>query len=59
MDGVAALGALVAVLRERTWLSPVSAQEMTHRDRWLAEQIESALALVLDAAPAPPDKEST
>lgn len=40
---VAKLRELVAVLRERTWLSPLSAQEMNHRDRWLADQIEAIL----------------
>jgi len=40
---------IVASLRELTWLSPVSAEEMNRRDRWLADTIE-AVAL----PPAPP-----
>jgi hypothetical protein len=34
---------LIAALRERTWLSPVSAEEMNRRDRWLADQLDAAL----------------
>ena len=44
---------LVAALRERTWLAPVSAEEMNQRDRWLADQIEAALASLLPAPPEP------
>jgi hypothetical protein len=52
-EGIAALNALVEALRERTWLTPVSADEMNHRDRWLADVIEaarSALSSQLEAS---------
>jgi hypothetical protein len=38
-------------LRSRTWLAPVSAAEMNHRDRWLADHIEALLAVPADLPP--------
>lgn len=43
-------------LRSVTWLAPVSAEEMNHRDRWLAEEIDKIVDAALDepaASPAP------
>jgi hypothetical protein len=54
MDGIADL---VKVLRERTWLSPVSAEEMNHRDRWLADQIEQLGAPAAHQERTEPDLE--
>lgn len=40
-DDETPLRALIKELRARTWLSPVSAKEMTERDRFLADTLEA------------------
>jgi len=40
---VPALRAIVNGLKQRTWLSPLSADEVNYRDRWLIGAIEQAL----------------
>ena len=49
-----ALRQLVTELRERTWLAPVSAVEMTQRDRFLADLIEPTIIGPLAEPPATP-----
>ena len=48
-----ALGDYAEDLRSVTWLLPVSAQEMTERDRWLADALDTIAEALAAVRPAP------
>ena len=52
-QAVEALGDYAEDLRSVTWLLPVSAQEMTERDRWLADALDTIAEALAAVRPEP------